>query len=191
MEAAEGLRLASRALDLGKDDSNVLWMAAYAIRRFAQDTRRAKELAYRSLLLNPNSAIALAIAGWIEAMTANPEKALELVRRARRLSPRDPRAWFMASAAALAHFAEGRFEDAAAAARETLDQNPRFAQAKRTLAASLAMLGQKEHAAEIVQEVLTMEPQLTLTRLRARLRGMDEGIWNKWAQGLRLAGLPE
>jgi TolB-like protein len=190
-EAAEGLRLASRALDLGKDDSNVLWMAAYAIRRFAQDTRRAKELAYRSLLLNPNSAIALAIAGWIEAMTANPEKALELVRRAQRLSPRDPRAWFMASAAGLAYFAAGRFEDAATAARETLDQNPRFAQAKRMLAASLAMLGQRERAAEIVQEVLKMEPQLTLTRLRARLRGMDEGVWSKWAQGLRLAGLPE
>jgi TolB-like protein/Flp pilus assembly protein TadD len=190
-EAAEGLRLASRALDFGRDDANVLWMAAYAIRRFAQDTRRARELAHRSLLLNPNSAIALAIAGWMEAMTANPEKALELLRRAQRLSPRDPRGWFMAAAAGLAHFSQDRFEEAAAAARETLDQNPRFAQAKRMLAASLAQLGQRERAAEIVQEVLNMEPDLTLTRLRARLRGMDERIWSKWADGLRLAGLPE
>jgi len=190
-EAAEGLRLASLALDLGKDDPNVLWMVAYAIRRFAKDTRRAKELAYRSLLLNSNSAIALAIAGWMEAMTANPEKALELLRRAQRLSPRDPRGWFMASAVALAHFAADRYEDAAAASREALDQNPRFAQAQRMLAASLAMLGRRERAAEIVQEVLKMEPQLTLTRLRARLRGMDERIWSKWAEGLRIAGLPE
>ena len=124
-------------------------------------------------------------------MTANPEKALELLRRAQRLSPRDPRGWFMAAAVALAHFAADRFEDAAAAAREALDQNPRFAQAKRMLAASLAMLGQRERAAKIVQEVLKTEPQLTLTRLRARLRGMDEGVWNKWVEGLRLAGLPE
>ena len=29
-ETAEGLRLASRAVELGKDDPNVLWMSAFA-----------------------------------------------------------------------------------------------------------------------------------------------------------------
>ena len=64
--AKEGLRLALRALEHGKDDGNVLWMAAYAVRRLDQDVQRARELAYRSLALNPNSAIAMAVAGWME-----------------------------------------------------------------------------------------------------------------------------
>jgi len=190
-EASEGLRLASLALDLGKDDSNVLWMGAYTIRRFARDMQRAKELAHRSLALNPNSAIALAIAGWMEVMTANPGKGLELLRRAQRLSPRDPRGWFMAAASALAHLAEGRFDDAASSARAAVDQNPRFAQGLRLLAASLAKLGHRERAAEVVQQLLEMEPQLTLTKLHARMRGIDQRVWNYWAEGLRLAGLPD
>src|SRR3974377_262155 len=58
-ENAEGLRPASRAVERGKDDSNVLWMAAFGIWQLGRDVRRANELAYRSLRLNPNSAIAL------------------------------------------------------------------------------------------------------------------------------------
>ena len=70
-DAKEGLRLAMRALEHGKDDGNVLWMAAYAMRRLGQDVPRARELAYRSLVLNPNSAIAMAVAGWMEAELGN------------------------------------------------------------------------------------------------------------------------
>ena len=97
----------------------------------------------------------------------------------------------MATASALAHLVEGRFEEAASLAREAVDQNPRLAQGLRLLAASLAKLGQTDRAAEIMQEVLKIEPQLTLAKLRARMLGMDESVWSKWAEGLRLAGLPE
>src|SRR5262249_15918544 len=60
-EAAEGIRLLSRAVECGKDDANVMWMASYAAWRLAQDAKRARELATRSLQLNPNSAIGLAV----------------------------------------------------------------------------------------------------------------------------------
>ena len=43
-DAGEGLRLAERALELGKDDGNVLWMAAYAVRRLGRDVHRAREI---------------------------------------------------------------------------------------------------------------------------------------------------
>ena len=94
-ETAEGIRLAVRAVELAKNDANVLWMAAYAARQLSMDLQLAKELAYRSLQLNPNSAIALAMTGWIEAIMAEPAKALEHLHRADRLSPRDPRTWFI------------------------------------------------------------------------------------------------
>src|SRR5439155_7985678 len=117
--------------ELGKDDANVLWMAAYAVWRIAQDARRVRELANRSLRLNPNSAIALAIMAWTEQTTGNFGKAIELFRRAERLSPRDPRGWLFATGLASAHFYEGHFDEAVSWAEAALVQNPRVTIALR------------------------------------------------------------
>lgn len=189
-EAAEGMRLARRALELAGDDANVLWMGAYAVWRLAMDLRQARELAYRSLQVNPNSAIALALAGWIESNLANPITALELLERAERLSPRDPRGWFIVSGLAFTYLACGRHEEAVTVARKALLQNPRFA-VRRVLAAALGKLGRKDEAAAEVRELLAMDPQLSIANLRTRLMFMDEGIWQNYADGLRRAGLPE
>ena len=92
---------------------------------------------------------------------------------------------------ALAHVVDGHFEEAAAFARIAVDQNPRSTIALRFLAGSLARLGQKDKARNALQDMLEIEPHLTLTKLRARLLGIDDRVWNKVAEGLRLAGLPE
>src|SRR5205823_4572005 len=123
-EAKDGLRLASRAVELGKDQGNVFWMAAFAVFSLRMDARNARELAYRSLQLNPNSAIALTIAGRIEAALGNTGKSLELLDRAERLSPRDPRGWFITGGGAWAYFIEGRYDEAVSAAKRALIQNP-------------------------------------------------------------------
>jgi len=191
LETSKGLQFAERAVEVAKDESNVLWMAAYAIRELGMDPVRAKDIAYRSIHLNPNSAIALTIAAWIEAPLPNPRTALQLLQRAERLSPRDPRAWSMATAQALAHFVEGNYEQSANCAKRALAQNPRFAIALRLLAASLAKTGALDQGAEVMKKVLEIEPQLTATKLRARVPFMPESIWKNLAEGLMLAGMPE
>jgi len=191
LESSKGLQFAERAVELAKDDSNVLWMAAYAIRELGMDPLRAKDIAYRSIHLNPNSAIALTIAAWIEAPLPNPRTALQLLQRAERLSPRDPRAWSMATAQALAHFVEENYEQSANCAKRALAQNPRFAIALRLLAASLAKSGALDQGAEAMKKVLEIEPQLTTTKLRTRVPFMPESIWSNLAEGLILAGMPE
>ena len=123
-ETAEGIRLGARAVELGRDSGSVLWMVAHATLRLAKDRERAKELAYASLALNPNSAIAMSIAGLTEVMSGNAGKALELLLRSQRLSPRDPRGWLTLATLALAYFADGKFEMAAASA-EGADQQDR------------------------------------------------------------------
>jgi TolB-like protein/Flp pilus assembly protein TadD len=190
-ESAAGLQLAMRAVELGKDDPNVLWMAAFAIRVLGADAQRALELVNRSLELNPNSAIALTTAGWAETFLANPRRALQLLQKAERLNPRDPKAWYMSAAAALAHFVAGDFADAVARARKGLAQNPRFAPSLRVLAAGLARLGDKRAAQEAILTLLRLEPGLTLSVLRSRLAHMDERALGPFLQALHLAGLPE
>jgi TolB-like protein/tetratricopeptide (TPR) repeat protein len=190
-DASEGLRLASRAIELGRDDANIFWMAGYAILRFEMDQARARQLLHHSLELNPNSAVASALAGEIEANLGNTKEALKLLVRAARLSPRDPRGWLITSKMAWAYFVDGQFDEAVSAAKKVLNQNPRSAYALRFLAASLAQQGRLHDAAVAVRGVLNVEPQLTLTKLRARLMFVDEKTWRNYSAALRLAGLPE
>ncbi|SRR5579871_2521871 len=189
-ETKLGARLASRAVELAKEDANVYWMAARAILRLQMDPHRARELAVRSLALNPNSAIASAIAGQIEAVLGNADAALRLLARAQRLSPRDPRGWYIASGMAHAYFRQRRFGEAVSAAKQAILQNPRGAVALRLLAASLVYEGRRSEAAEVVRTVLAIEPDLTLAELRARNMFHDEAFWREFSEALRLAGLP-
>ena len=190
-EIAAGVRLALRAVELGIGNGNVLWMAGFAVWHCTLDAARAKDLAYRSLALNPNSASALATAAWIEATTGQVAKGLELFDRAERLSPRDPRGWVIAIGFATAYLAEGKFDRAITYAEKALVQNPRSAVALRILAASLAHVGQMDRAAALMQDVLKIDPQLTVSKMRARLPFMHDRLWTVYADGLRRAGLPE
>jgi TolB-like protein len=190
-EIAEAAGLAIRAAELGPDDGNVLWMSSFAIRHLPHNAGRARDLATRALLLNPNSAGALANAGWGEALvTDDPIKALDLFRRAERLNPLDPRGWLQAGGMSVAYYLAKQFEEAAALATRILGDNPRYAIAYRVAAASLAQLGRKEQAAQMIAEVLKIEPDFTIRGLRARIMYMHEAAWETYAEGLRLAGSP-
>jgi TolB-like protein len=192
VEARQALRLASRAVELAKDDANVFWMAGYAVLRLQMDAARARELVRHSLDINPNSGIATAIAGELEAVSGNNNAAaFQLISRAAHLSPRDPRDWFIGLKTAWICFVDGQFDRAISAAKKVLNQNPRSAYALRFLAASLAKQGRSDHAAAAVREVLSIETQLTLTKLRPRLMFIEERVWNDYSAALRLAGLPE
>ena len=190
-EAVEGIRLAARAVELGRDDGEVLWRAAYSMWHLGMHAQPASELIHRALQVNPNSSIALTIAGWIETSSGNPAKGLELLHRAQRLSPRDPRGWTITSGMAFAHYQQGELKEAVAWAQKALADNPRFSGALWFLAAALGRLGEKEKAAAAMAEVLKIEPQLTLSGLRARSMYTREDVWLKTAEGLRLAGMPE
>jgi TolB-like protein/tetratricopeptide (TPR) repeat protein len=191
-EADDGHRLAARCAELARDDPNVLWMVAYAIRVLGCDPLRARELHSLSLQLNPYSAKALTASAWNEALLSGQDDALQMVRRAERISsPADPRAWSMTAAGAQAHLQVGEYQDAAALARRALARNPRSTRTLRILAASLAGLGERGRAAEAIRLALAVEPDLTISRLRVRLNYWPEQAWSNFADCLHLAGLPE
>ena len=54
-ETAEALRLARLAIERGRDDADVLWMASHALSLLAGDHKTAADALERSVLLNPNS----------------------------------------------------------------------------------------------------------------------------------------
>ena len=190
-EAIEGLRLAERAIELGRDDGEVLWRAGNAMWHLSMQADEPKELLYRALQINPNSSIALTITGWIELALGNPETAVELLQRAQRLSPRDPRAWTISGGMAFAAYQHGNFAETIAWAQKALWGNPRFAAALWFLAAAFGRLGEKQKAAGIIASVLKVEPSITISGLRARTMYTREEIWLPLAADLRAAGMPD
>jgi DNA-binding winged helix-turn-helix (wHTH) protein/tetratricopeptide (TPR) repeat protein len=186
----EGLRHAIRALEISQHDPRVLWMGSFAVRVLGADSHRGWELAARSLELNPNSTMALANAGWAQLIMGNPVKALEFLRRAERLNPRDSKAWYTAAAVGLANFATGRYEEATQWAKRSLARRPLFASPLRTLAASLAKLGRAQEAAKVIQDLAKQDPHITVADVHWRYRQMHESVLSPWLEGLRIAGLP-
>jgi adenylate cyclase len=90
-EIAEAMRLARLAIDTGKDDPDALGMAAIPLLNFARDPATAESAADRALALNPNSAFAWGISGWVPCFRYRSE-------RASRLSPLDPLGYSFAAA---------------------------------------------------------------------------------------------
>lgn len=191
---SEGLALAQRAVERMPNDPQVLWMSAFAIwnlaeRQTAKDA--AIELFSRSLAINPNSATALALSGWIETMRGNQQAGRALLERARHLNPLDPHGWFVSGALAIADIIDENYAGAIAWADKALLQNRRFAVALRALAVALVKTGQHERAAQVVEQLLTIEPELTVSAFFTRIPVPVESMARTYAEALKAAGLPE
>jgi hypothetical protein len=114
-----------------------------------------------------------------------------MVNRARRLSPLDPRGWFMSGAMAIAAIIDENYPEAIIWAEKALVQNRRFAVALRVLAVALVKVGQRDRATQVVQEMLTIEPELTISGFLTRILVPLDSMARTYAEALREAGLPE
>jgi TolB-like protein/Flp pilus assembly protein TadD len=190
-DRAAAVNLACRAVELAPNDAQVLWMAAFAIWNMAQTEReRARELFSRSLLVNPNSAMALTLAGWIETMCGDGGDGRAMVERAQRLNPRDPHGWLMSGVMALAAVIDENYAEAIRWAERALAQNRRFAVALRVVAVANVKLGQPDRARRAVTELLGIEPDLTISGFFARIPVPLESMAKIYADALKVAGLP-
>ena len=188
---AKAVTSAWRAVELAPNDAQVLWMAAFAIWNMDTSGReRARELFARALLINPNSAMALVLSGWIEIMCGNLDEGRERLERAQRLNPRDPRGWLMAGARAILAVIEEDYAEALKWAERALAQNRRFAVALRTAAVAQVKLGQRERARQTVKTLLEVEPELTVSGFFARIPVPLERMAKTYAEALEAAGLP-
>ncbi len=188
---AQAVNLAWHAVERAPNNGEVLWMAAFAIWNMDRTGRdRARDLFRRSLLVNPNSAMALTLAGWIEIMCGNGTDGRAMVERAQRLNPRDPRGWLMSGVIALAEAIDEHYAEALAWADRALAQNRRFAVALRVTAVACVKLGEPDRARKAVVELLDIEPDLTVSGLFARIPFPLERMAKTYADALQQAGLP-
>jgi tetratricopeptide (TPR) repeat protein len=192
-EMAETARLARLAAQLGKDDAVALAFGGLALGYVAGDLEGALALVDRALSLNPNLATAWYASGTVRAFRGGePDVAIEHLRRAMRLSPRDPLMFTMQGVTAFAHFFAGHYEEATSWAEKAFWERPNILATLRIAAASYARAGRLEEAREAVARALELDPDMRLANLKDRIgifRHSED--YAKYADALRAAGLPE
>jgi hypothetical protein len=97
----------------------VLAMGGFNLAFLASELDLGMECIASALSMNSNLAFSWGAGCLIKVWRGEPEGALEHVSRAVRLSPGDPRNLQFETAAALAHFFAGRFDQAADLAEKT------------------------------------------------------------------------
>ena len=139
----------------------------------------------------PTGLVESAVAGWVEAVNGNPVESRKLVERALRLNPRHHHGWLMSMGMAFTCIAERNFEEATTWAEKALAQNRHSPVVLRGLIVSLVHSGRTERAEQVVQQLLAIEPQLTMRAWRAGVALRNEAFMSMYTDALREAGVPE
>lgn len=190
-EIAEGGRLARLAVELGRNDAVALTRGGHALGHLTGDLDGGIALIDRARLLNPNFAPAWFLGGVLRVFRGERESAIEDLTHAVRLSPLDPEMFRMQAGTALAHFFSGSYDSALAWAEKALGNLPSLLVAVALVAASHALAGRIDEARQAMQRLRTLDPSLRVSNLKDWLPIHRPEDLARFADGLRLAGLPE
>ena len=190
-DIAESTRLARRAIDLGKDDAVALCNAGFALADVADEVEDGDAYIDRALALNPNLALAWHFSGWVKVSLGKPEIAIERLLHALRLSPQDSHIMTMYAAMACAHFGAGRYAEAFSWAEMAVREKPTVVVTTGVAAASAALAGRHADAQKMMQLLQQAGPELRLSNLKDVVSYLRPKDFDRWSEGLRMAGLPE
>jgi TolB-like protein/DNA-binding winged helix-turn-helix (wHTH) protein len=191
-EVLQSIDLARRAIEAGKDDPDVLWMAGFTVLHLAGEHAFAIAVTERALVLNPNCAHAWMVHGYAWCFSNQPEPAIDSIRRAIRLSPLDPLAYFFRQCIALAHFTAGRYEEAVVWIDKSLAEQPRFLPAVRLKVALSGYLPQTDEGGRWLVRLRELHPGLTVAMLNSFFATFfSPELRVRYLEGIRKAGLPD
>ena len=145
----------------------------------------------RAVELNPNSAAAHSHLSRGLAFAGEDREAIEHGEEAIRLSPLDPDMALFLGGFAIAHFAAGRYDQAARCAAEALRLRPGFQGVQRMRCASLALAGHVDEACAFLTKVQGEQPQLSMGWLKTNVPYQTPELLHRYLEGMRKAGLKE
>ncbi len=187
----ETIRLARRAIMVGRDDAVALSHAGQALAYVAGELDEGRIMVERAIALNPNLALAWNYGGWIDIFRGEPEQAIERFARALRLNPLDPYVFLPQLGTACGHLFSGRAEEAAAWAEKALLERPNVIVGLRLAAACFALGGRLDQARRAVDQLRELAPAFRISQVPRLFPLRRPEDLAKYTEGLRLAGLPE
>jgi TolB-like protein len=189
-DTAEGVLLARRAVDFGKNDAVALTRGGHALAHFARDIDIGVDFLDKALVLNPNLAAAWFLSGFLRTWRGEPDEAIKRFEHAMRLSPLDTEMFRMQTGIAMAHLLAKRFDPACVWAEKAYRAVPMVLSAA-AIAASCALAGRMDEAQRAMRDVRKLDPALRLAKLDAWIPFQRPADAALFADGLRKAGLPE
>jgi TolB-like protein len=190
-DEAETRRLGLRLSVIGQDDALALCSAGYALIWICRDYDVAAAMIDQGLAINPNLA-----AGWISRatlslMAGRHETAPGEYSRALRLNPKDPESYRPEAGLGAVHLLQGQYKEALDWFTKSLSHQQGWGTAIIGSAAANGFLGNIDEAGEFVKQILEQNPAMRISNLPDYLPFRRREDINAFADGLRLAGLPE
>jgi serine/threonine-protein kinase len=182
------LAQARRAIDA--DPREPLAHMSLSFVLMAANKEEALEAARRALDLNPSMPEALCAYAYLMLMTGHsPDESIAIVKRAMRLSPRDPAEWMYHDVLAGAYLFDERFAEGLAAARRLNAIVPGYYFGYLWCAMNAAGLGRFEEARDFVRQAQQFVPDLSAAIVRRCLGAMAPEVDRRITTALRESGL--
>ena len=183
--------LAERAVTLDPGDARAMTLAGHVRSFLGKRAAEGCALHERAIALNPNLALAWCFSGLAHCYLGRHDEALRRMYQAVRLSPSDPHLFFFDHALIMPHLLLAEYESAAEIGRRAIELNPWFSSAYKGY---LAALGHLDHCREtdaVLNRLLELEPAFSVEEAIARSPMTRAADLDRYAEGLRRAGLPE
>jgi adenylate cyclase len=183
---AKGIEMAQKSIALDKNlawpHGTLTWLYA-----FKKDYDKALSEGETALALEPNSALSYMFLGQGLLLSSRWDEAIAAFEKAIRLSPFPQAAVLVCLGICLR--SAGRYEEAVAVLKNSLQKWPDLFFAHLHLAATYSMMGREKEAHAEAAEVLRLNPKFSLDYRAWMLSYKDQSQNDKVVNALRKAGL--
>ena len=189
MSASERRERVNAALDLNPECAFSLTIDGLVRNNLLKRPDESQECYDRALEIDPNNALAWLLTGTLNAFVGKGDVAVQQATRALSLSPLDPHLYFFESLAATCHLTAFDFEKALELADRSMISIRRHASTHRVRTIALYGLGRYDEARQSAQELLRIEPGLTVENY---LRNHPAALYptgKYWAKALGESGI--
>jgi adenylate cyclase len=190
-EAHQGVLHAQRALDMEPANSHALATLGFAQTHIDKDLISARKSYMHALDVDRSSPWAWLYLGALESFEGNGKAAVDACLEAIACSPIDPTRHLFYAIAASAAFTNQEYNRAIEWGNKSRRYDRYHASTIRTLTMSLALSGRVDEARQMKDELIKIEPTLSIKSYLARAPSANFDIGKRCAEGLRLAGIPE
>jgi adenylate cyclase len=189
-DTSEANRRAEEAIERDERDPWSIAVHGLVAGYLNKDLEGAIDRYDEAVELNQSAALAWVWKSSALAWLGRGEEAVEASKRAIELSPFDPHRYYFNSIAGTAHAVAGKYEQAVALCQRSLRENRMFISAQRVLTISLALAGRLEEAKRAKEELMKLEPNLTVGGWRSRYPGSASEHAERFCEALAMAGVP-
>ncbi len=189
-DAQLALQCTKQALDTDPECSLALAIDGLVHTNLLKRLDVAQERYQRAIAASPNDSLAWLLKGTLHAFTDEGDLAVHDTELALKLSPLDPHRYYYELLAATAHLTAGHYERALDLARSSLRANRSHTSTLRVMTVAQWQLGRRREARQTAQELMRLEPGLTIDRYLARTPSASYNIGKRIAKVLHQAGIP-